>query len=134
MKKQIIPISFLFVAILMLGSYSSVNAQANVIGKPTPIQISYSLQVAQFDFPNQMNWADANKACEALGEGCRLPTNNELNSMFVNKATIGGFSANSYWSSSEQPPVFAWNQYFNYGGRTTDQKTNKNYVRAVRPL
>ena len=134
MKKQIIPITFLFAAILMLGSISSANAQSNIIGKPVPIPIQYTLQVAQNDFPNQMNWADAKKACEALGEGWRLPTKDELNSMYINKNAIGGFSPNSYWSSTEMPPVFAWNQYFNYGGRINDQKTTKNYVRAVRPL
>ena len=133
MKKQIIPISFLFAAMLVLGSSSNVNAQANIIGKPTPIPIQYSLQIAQIDFPNQMNWADAKKACEGLGEGWRLPTKDELNSMYINKNTIGGFSSNSYWSSSEMS-IFAWNQYFNYGGKISDSKANMNYVRAVRPL
>jgi Protein of unknown function (DUF1566) len=133
MKKQITPISILFAAILVFSFSSKVNAQANIIGKPTPIPIQYSLQVAQFDFPKQMNWLDAKKACEGLGEGWRLPTKDELNSMYINKNTIGGFSTNSYWSSSEMS-LFAWNQYFNYGGRVPDPKTNMNYVRAVRPL
>ena len=80
-----------------------------------------------------MNWLDAKKACEALGEGWRLPTKDELNSMYVNKNTIGGFSTNSYWSSSEMGN-FVWNQYFNFGGREPDRRTNMNYVRAVKPL
>jgi hypothetical protein len=134
MKKQIIPIVLLLLVTLLFGSISNTNAQSNIVGKPVPIPIQYSLQVAQFDFPNQMNWLDAKKACETLGEGWRLPTKDELNSMYINKNTIGGFSTNSYWSSSEMAPVFAWNQYFNYGGRTNDQKTNMNYVRAVKQL
>jgi hypothetical protein len=80
-----------------------------------------------------MNWADAKKACESLGEGWRLPSKDELNSMYINKNAIGGFTPNSYWSSTEMGP-FGWNQYFNYGGRISDAKTNKNYVRAVRAL
>ena len=66
----------------MLGTFSSVHAQANIIGKPIPIPIQYTLQIAQTDFPNQMNWEDAKKACEALGEGWRLPSKDELNSMY----------------------------------------------------
>jgi hypothetical protein len=131
MKKQIIPITFLFAAILILGSFSSAHAQANIIGKPVPIPIQYTLQIAQNDFPNQMNWADAKKACESLGEGWRLPTKDELNSMYINKNAIGGFTPNSYWSSTEMGP-FGWNQYFNYGGRISDPKTHKKFVRAVR--
>jgi len=131
MKKQIILITFLFATILMLGSFSSAHAQANIIGKPVPILIQYTLQVAQTDLPNQMNWADAKKACEGLGEGWRLPTKDELNSMYINRNEIGGFTSGAYWSSSEIPP-FGWIQYFNYGGRIQEPKINKCYVRAVR--
>jgi hypothetical protein len=133
MKKQIIPVVLVLAVALLFGSFSNANAQSNIVGKTVPIPIQYSLQVAQFDFPNQMNWLDAKKACEALGEGWRLPTKDELNSMYVNKNTIGGFSTNSYWSSSEMGN-FVWNQYFNFGGREPDRRTNMNYVRAVKPL
>jgi hypothetical protein len=132
MKKQFIPLTFLFAMILMLGTFSRVHAQASIIGKPVPIPIQYTLQIAQTDFPNQMNWADAKKACEALGEGWRLPTKDELNSMYISRKDIGGFSTFPYWSSSEIPPVFAWAQYFNYGGRNNEKKENKCLVRAVR--
>jgi hypothetical protein len=134
MKKQIIPIAFLFAAILTLGSFSSAHAQANIIGKVVPIPIQYTLQIAQFDFANQMSWADAKKACEALGDGWRLPSKDELNSMFINKNEIGGFSAGAYWSSTEAIPAtrVAFIQYFNYGSRIAEDKTYKSYVRAVR--
>jgi hypothetical protein len=131
MKKQIIPIAFLFAAILTLGSFSSANAQANITGKVVPIPIQYTLQIAQHDFPNQMSLADAKKACEGLGDGWRLPTKDELNSMYINKNEISGFSASAYWSSSEIGP-FGWIQYFNYGGRIQEPKANRCYVRAVR--
>ena len=32
-----------------------------------------------------MNWHDANKACNALGKGWRLPTKDELNTLYQNK-------------------------------------------------
>jgi hypothetical protein len=134
MKKQIIPITFLFAAILMFSSFNRANAQTNIIGKPKPIPIQYTLQVAEKDFPNQMNWAEAKKACEALGEGWRLPSKDELNSMYINRNEIGGFTTVAYWSSTEAIPAIrvAWMQYFSYGSRLTDDKTNKCYVRAVR--
>ena len=78
-----------------------------------------------------MSWADAKKACETLGEGWRLPTKDELNSMYINRNEIGGFSPVAYWCSSEIGP-FGWIQYFNYGGRIQEPKNNKCYVRAVR--
>jgi hypothetical protein len=135
MKKQIIPITFLFAAILTLGSFSSAHAQANITGKVVPIPIQYTLQIAEKDFPTQMTWADAKKACEGLGDGWRLPTKDELNSMYINRNEIGGFSPVAYWSSIEAIPAIrvAWMQYFSYGSRLAEDKTNKCYVRAVRP-
>ncbi len=46
------------------------------IGKPIKIGDFF---VAQYDFPSMMNWQDAKKACEALGNYWRLPNVDELN-------------------------------------------------------
>ena len=64
----------------------------------TPIRIG-NLEVAQNDFPNQMNWSEAKRACIELGSGWRLPTIDELNLICKNKDKIGGFAINSfiYW-------------------------------------
>ena len=131
MKKQIIPITFLFAAILMLGSISSANAQSNIIGKPVPIPIQYTLQVAQNDFPNQMNWADAKKACEALGEGWRLPTIEELNFMYNIKDTLK-MSGFSWWSSTVYDDKVYYKDFKN-----NNFLTNENYrfgFRVVRDI
>jgi hypothetical protein len=37
-----------------------------------------NLEVAQYNFAQKMTWEDAKKACEALGDGWRLPTIDEL--------------------------------------------------------
>jgi hypothetical protein len=58
------------------------------------------LEVAQYDFPEEMNWDDANKACNELGKGWRLPTKDELNTLYQNKDFIGGFFNTSYWGTS----------------------------------
>ena len=68
-----------------------------------------------------------------------LPSKNELNTLFINRAAIGGFvisaSAN-YWSSSEFNNNTVWIQDFGTGlgngSQTSGSKVNIRYVRAVR--
>jgi formylglycine-generating enzyme required for sulfatase activity len=54
-----------------------------------------------------MDWNEAKNACEKLGEGWRLPTKDELDIIYKNRALIGGFGKlqpdyeqTFYWSSS----------------------------------
>jgi hypothetical protein len=75
---------------------------------------------------------DAKEACAALGEGWRLPTREELHLMWLNKDD--SFAAAYYWSSSEYSNDYAWLQYFSVGNQNGNNKSNANYVRAVRAL
>jgi len=63
-----------------------------------------------------------------------LPSIYELMMMFENKAAIGGFSSNKYWSSCEFCILNAY--YFNFADSSAssgaDSKTNAFNVRAVR--
>ncbi len=65
-----------------------------------------------------------------------LPSKDELNQMYVNKTTIGGFATIGYsWSSSENhtdSKSSAWWQGFKYGNQSTDSKAATYYVRPVR--
>ena len=79
-----------------------------------------------------MNWYDAKIACQKLGLGWRLPTIKEWNMLYKNNEEIGGFSNNSYWSSTEDDYNFAWLFSFYYGAGSDNKETNANYVRAVR--
>ncbi len=47
-------------------------------------------------------------------------------------ASVGGFSTDNYWSSSENDDNNAWNQNFNNGNQNNNNKNNTNYVRPVR--
>ena len=48
------------------------------IGISTKISVDDRvIEVAQYDFPDRMNWADAKTACEKLGDGWRLPDYDE---------------------------------------------------------
>jgi len=62
-----------------------------------------------------------------------LPSKDELNEMYLNKAAIGGFSHDNYWSSTEYNSGYAWRQSFSIGQQTnTNKNAIYNYVRAVR--
>ena len=102
-----------------------------IIGKPIKFG---NLEVAQYNFPNVMNWYDAKEVCEVLGKGWRLPTTDELNTLYQNKDKIGGFADSVYWSSTEgDVDGSAWFQNFKDGEQ---DNFNKNflayYVRPVR--
>jgi len=82
----------------------------------------------------RMEWNDAMAACEALGDGWRLPDKDELNLLYQNKEAIGGFANSSYWSSTEDGSAHARGQNFDDGGQISGNKTNTYSVRAVRAI
>ena len=84
----------------------------------------------------KMNWEDAKKACENLGDGWRLPTIEELEKIYEYRDKIGGFEDNSYWSSTETDYGGAWFQNFGSGDQYIYGKDGSDlgYVRAVRAL
>ncbi len=61
-----------------------------------------------------------------------LPSRDELNKLYLNRAIIGNFTTNIYWSSSENTANNAYGQNFNDGTISTLNKNNNNYVRAIR--
>ena len=62
-----------------------------------------------------------------------LPSKDELNQLYVNKAAIGGgFEGDYYWSSTEYDSRYAWVQDFNFGNQNYSYKDATFYVRAVR--
>jgi hypothetical protein len=112
------------------------STNSGIIG--TPIKIG-NLEVAQFDFPDEMNLSDAKAACAELGNGWRLPTKDELNTLYENQDQIGGFTHNCYardhWSSTEGGNFGgAWHQYFRNGAQYTGFADNVLHVRAVKTL
>jgi len=119
------------IVILFVSCSSPSSSEDNIIREPIRIG---RIEVAQNDFPTQMSWGDAVKACENLGIGWRLPTKDELNLLYKNKDKIGGFDPQGYWSSTEDVNGSAWGQGFNDGGHYLNGKNdpNGNYVRAIR--
>lgn len=102
-----------------------------------------TMQVAKEDFPSTMNWADARKACESLGNGWRLPSREEQLVMYqqLHIEGKGKFKEDYYWSSSEYTSyefneAMAWLFNFGMGQASTSfsERNNEFRVRAVRAL
>jgi hypothetical protein len=122
MKKLLI-IPLLFAFYVGMAQFNS----SSIIGKPIRVD---NLLVAQKDFPDNMNWDDAKKACTELGNGWRLPNLLELRTLFENKKKIGGFDY-YYWSSEEHDNNYA---LVSGGGGNVNglPKTFTHKVRAVK--
>ena len=112
-------------------AYLIEESSNTIIGNTYKIE---NIEVAEKDFPKGMNWEDAKKACKRLGSGWRLPTKEELNTLYLNKDKIGVFANNIYWSSTENENDnnYAWHQNFNNGNQYGTGKGATYYVRAVR--
>lgn len=105
-----------------------------IIGNTIKIE---NIEVAEKDFAEYMDWNDANKACERLGRGWRLPTKDELNILYNNKDKIGGFEFDYYWSSTEAGfnnfgDGLSWYQSFHTGEQNYHEKYIGIFCRAVR--
>jgi hypothetical protein len=62
----------------------------------------------------------------------RLPSCLEINKLYLQKNIVGGFTNNSYWSSTEGAKDTACCQSFESDLLVKDDKYEKNYVRTVR--
>ncbi len=61
-----------------------------------------------------------------------LPSKDELNKLYLNKAKVGGFDADTYWSSTEYTISGAWVHYFVNGNQNMGNKKVYYHVRAIR--
>jgi hypothetical protein len=61
-----------------------------------------------------------------------LPSKDELNEMYLHKDVIGGFTDNSYWSSTEYNRLNGYQQSFYTGGQGWSSKRSLFYIRPVR--
>jgi hypothetical protein len=134
-------ILFVILTIVLLsscgGEKDNEPKKENIVTNPVigiPIKIA-DLEIAQNEFPNQMNWNNAKIACASLGDGWRLPTKTELNLIYQNKEKIGGLrDRTGNWTSEEFSNLTAWGQDFIEGGQYFVDKEIEVNVRAVRTI
>jgi hypothetical protein len=126
---------FLLLPVLLVTIFCFAQDAKKIIGKPIKID---NLLVAQKDFPDEMEWDEAKKSCQALGSGWRLPTKTELRILYKNRYKIGGFRNTFYWSSSETYTPGssfsrdAWYIVIDNGQYLNGTKDNLNHARAVK--
>lgn len=94
------------------------------------------LQVANQDFSREMFWQDGKKACGELGGGWRVPTIEELKTIYerFHKRGLGNFKDDFYWSNSEDNEDYAWGLNFSSGCVGHGGKSNPALIRAVKNL
>jgi hypothetical protein len=64
-----------------------------------------------------------------------LPSKDELNKLYLNRAAVGGFASSLYWSSSEYDgdvSYAAWIHNFANSNQYASNKSYAGYVRAIR--
>ena len=94
------------------------------------------------DAPLAMTFNKATEYAKALDmhghRDWRLPTKAELNVLFNNRASIGGFNlsgsypAGWYWSGTQYGERYAWEQRFSDGSQKDPYKVDHSSVRCVR--
>ncbi len=61
-----------------------------------------------------------------------LPSKDELNLLYLQKAVVGGFGNPFYWCSTEYNSQYAWAQNFNNGFQNYGNKNSAPASRAIR--
>ena len=61
-----------------------------------------------------------------------LPSYDELDALYLTKATVGGFEAGIYWSSSEIGASYGWMRSFIGSSASSEGKQDTFYVRPIR--
>ena len=106
------------------------------------LQTLGNLMIDNKDLADSYNWDEVKRQIELLNSrnyqgfnDWRLPDKDELNTLYINRDKIGGFSDAFYWSSSEYDANLAWVQYF-YDDYQDCASKDYNYllVRCVRPV
>ena len=93
-----------------------------------------SIEIAQFDLPDEVTWHNAKRECKELGKGWRLPTKDELDKMYENKDLIGNFVNTNYWSSTDHNSDYAWMQVFTHKLIAITLKEGHINARAVKTI
>ena len=140
MRKLLI-VPFLIISFICSGQYE--KEWNRVIGKPIRIG---DLEVAQNDFEVPMGSEDAKEFCAKLGKGWRLPTKDELLTLFEKRREMGkdyltGHDVDNsgepypfYWSSTADDKGKQWWVNMSDGRQFLQRRPAKGYflVRAVR--
>jgi hypothetical protein len=65
------------------------------------VRVIGKLQVAEYDYKEQVSWENAKKICLSIGKGWRLPTSDELENLIGSNYKDLNFNDGQYWSSTK---------------------------------
>lgn len=90
------------------------------------------MTIAPISHDQHLNWYDAVEYCKSLGDDWRLPTTDELVTIFESD---NDFEKKYYWASNEDKHGYAWAISMQYGHLMYDNKMlSQFYVRPVKNL
>lgn len=122
---------------VLLDIYSD-NELENKISEVTREMIGENIKIGELEVVTKdlgkFSWGEAVEACKEIGDGWRLPTKDELNSLYENKDIIGSFSNVNYWSVTADNEDNAWRQNFHNGSQVSTSVSFANCVRPVRSI
>lgn len=128
-----------FIFTIILISCSVITACNNGAPKYNAYHVGKTFKIGNLEVMTkdlgEMDWSVAKNACKSLGNGWHLPTKEELNILYENKDSIGGFVSAPYWSSSDYGIISyhgGGSQNFLNGKWKYTNQFEKCYVRAVR--
>jgi len=110
----------------------------------TVLQEELGFEVYHRDLDDRYPWQEAVKVVDALGDGWRLPTKDELDQVYPKRDELdeiyqtteecGGFGDYFYWTSAEYVAYSAWYRDFSYGDQNSFGNQNRFRVRPVRGI
>lgn len=82
----------------------------------------------------KLNWFDAIKHCEQLGNGWQMPDKNQLQLVYKEfyKKGLCDMCNEFYWTGEQFNTQYAWSQNFDSGVQHSYTKFHKNNVRPIR--
>lgn len=94
------------------------------------------LEAARTDIGGMMQWDVAMAtAIDFVSNGLddwSVPTQDELNELYLQRGKVGGFAKDSYWASHWTSAGIAFIQYFAGGQRAADNQTSFHLMRPIR--
>ena len=115
------------------GTFKEIDRGMQAAGK-NPIDTGGGGTVIEPDRGMQVPWLQAIDYCRGMGDGWRLPTENELMYYWCVGPSIPAdskFSGDSYWSATDYYER-VWYVSFTFGYTWLNEKTANSYVRCVR--
>ena len=133
--KKVLFIPLLFACFMGMGQSTRAlkNQEYSIFTLRSFFLDNVDLHVAGRDFPEPMNWVDANRICKAIG--WKLPNKVQMLYMQRSKDKIIGFKKGAVYWGSELTADKAWGFDFDDVGYSYCKpflKSTLKYVRAVR--